>query len=202
MYTKYSFADLADFMALWGHALLDPARTAKKLVLPAFDAEAGSDATFETIRCNDTAYKGTPADLVERSAKAGQAYPLTGWDTIEDDCVFWKRPALTLKRPTGAGLPRLLMIQSEHDPATPYEGALLAHKKYKNSRLVTVKGEGDHGIYAGDNPCVNKIVESYLVDGKYPAKDLNCTSPGIANARTTGGHNFLQLLTEIDASLR
>lgn len=201
LYTKYYFADLAGFMSAFGHAVLDPARLAKKLVLPAFDEEAGTFATFNAIRCNDTKYKGTPADLVTSSAKLGKAYPLIGWDTIEEDCAFWKRPALTLKRPVGTG-PRLLMIQSEHDPATPYEEALLAHKKYKNSRLVTVKGEGDHGIYAGDNPCVDKIVESYLVDGKYPAKDLSCTGPGIANARSAGGHNFLQLLTEIDASLR
>jgi pimeloyl-ACP methyl ester carboxylesterase len=201
LYTKYDFADLAAYMAEWGNALLNPARTTKKLVLPAFDEGAGEYATFDAIRCNDTAYKGGPADLVAHSAELGQAYPLVGWDTIEDDCVFWKRPAGTLKRPIGAGLPRLLMIQSEHDPATPYEGALLAHSKYENSRLVTVKGEGDHGIYAGDNPCVDKIVESYLVDGTYPAKDLSCAGAGIADARTAGGHNFLRLLTDIDESL-
>jgi hypothetical protein len=71
----------------------------------------------------------------------------------------------------------VLMVQSVRDPATPLEGAQRAHRNFKNSVLLTVEDEGDHGIYGFNNKCVNDVVERYLVDGIPPAKDLSC--PGI-----------------------
>jgi hypothetical protein len=131
-------------------------------------------ATFYTTTCNDTAYRGTVKDLIRTSGILGKKYPLIGSSTISDPCVFWKRPALSLKKPTGRGVSGALMVQSVHDPATPYEGALNAHKHYAGSRLLTVTGEGDHGVYAGGNACVDRIVDGYLIDGKLPRKDLSC----------------------------
>ncbi|GAA3201528.1 alpha/beta hydrolase [Actinocorallia longicatena] len=132
------------------------------------------DATFYAITCNDTAHRGTPKQLAARSAKLGKKYPLIGWSTIIDPCQYWKRrPGLALKRP-GRNLPGMLMVQSVHDPATPYEGALKAHRVLRNSRLLTVKGEGDHGVYFSGNACVDRIVEAYLIDGRFPKKDLTC----------------------------
>jgi hypothetical protein len=69
------------------------------------------------------------------------------------------------------------MVQSVRDPATPLEGAQRAHARFANSRMLTVRDEGDHGIYGFSNDCVSDVVESYLVDGVVPAKDLSC--PGV-----------------------
>ena len=69
------------------------------------------------------------------------------------------------------------MVQSVRDPATPLEGAQRAHRKFANSRMLTVRDEGDHGIYGFGNDCVSDVVESYLVDGVVPGKDLSC--PGV-----------------------
>ncbi|WP_432142379.1 alpha/beta hydrolase [Streptomyces sp. bgisy084] len=49
-------------------------------------------------------------------------------------------PAAPRVRVTGKGLPTTLMLNSEHDPATYYEGALAAHRALRGSRLFTVTG--------------------------------------------------------------
>jgi hypothetical protein len=67
------------------------------------------------------------------------------------------------------------MVQDTHDPATPYEGAVLAHKAFANSRLLTAVDQGDHGVYAlSGNACVDTVVEAFLVDGITPPTDVTC----------------------------
>ncbi|MFC9970181.1 alpha/beta hydrolase [Spirillospora sp. NPDC127200] len=148
---------------------------------PAWDADT---ATFYSVTCNDTPRTGTVKSLVAGSAKAGRAYPLIGYATISDPCQYWKRPkAKALPKPTGKGVPPVLMVQSTHDPATPYEGAVNAHRRFAGSRLLTVTREGDHALYAGGNACVDRVVDAYIVNGVLPKKDLSCkgtpmSSPG------------------------
>ncbi|MER6365502.1 alpha/beta hydrolase [Kitasatospora sp. NPDC001527] len=95
-------------------------------------------------------------------------------------CASWPAPTAPPVRVTGAGLPPTLMLNSVHDPATPVEAALSAHRALRGSRLVTVTGNGDHGQYPGPNPCVRSIVESYLLTGTIPPADLTCPSPEAA----------------------
>jgi hypothetical protein len=64
------------------------------------------------------------------------------------------------------------MVQGEHDPATPIEGARRAPAALAGSRTLTVTNEGDHGLYSGGNSCVDDRVESYLVDGVVPAANV------------------------------
>jgi len=132
-------------------------------------------STFMAITCNDTPWHGGRAALVEDSAKQGAKYPLLGWATISQPCASWDRPALTMPTPSGAGVPPILMVQDTHDPATPYEGALLAHQSFANSRLLTAVDQGDHGVYAlSGNTCVDTVVEAFLVNGTTPASDVTC----------------------------
>ncbi|WP_106402496.1 alpha/beta hydrolase [Actinocorallia populi] len=174
LYSKYFFEYLAGFLADLSEASnAREARAARR----AHNPYAGQTPTFMNIGCNDTPTKRTPEELVTYSGQAGPKYPLMGYARLFDSCVYWKRPSgqLKLPLPVGRGLPKVLMIHSVGDPATWYGGAVQAHKAYRNSRLVTVRNEGDHAIYAGDNPCVNAVVEKYLIDGVYPKKDLSCS---------------------------
>jgi hypothetical protein len=97
----------------------------------------------------------------------------------ENPCFYWDRPALELPVPTGKGLPTTLMVQSTHDPATNASLAAAAHQRYAGSRLLTITGEGDHGIYGGVNKCADKIINSFLTTGVAPARDLSCKGEGI-----------------------
>ena len=107
----------------------------------------------------------------------GARWPFFGHYQLAGPCTFWDRPNVTLKQPTGIGVAPTLMVQAERDAPTPIEGARKAHAGFAGSRMLTVKDEGDHGIYGFDNACVNDVVERYLVDRVTPAGDLSC--PGV-----------------------
>ncbi|WP_067477503.1 alpha/beta hydrolase [Actinomadura hibisca] len=197
MYSKYEFSEVARVLSVLRRytgvkvrsaaAPADLARSIEKLRKrwsplrveeePAWDADT---ATFYSVTCNDTPRTGTVKNLVARSAKAGRAYPLVGYAMISDPCQHWKRPKVkALPKVTGKGVPPVLMVQSTHDPATPYEGALNAHRRFAGSRMLTVTREGDHGLYASGNNCVDRVVENYIVNGVLPKKDLSCKGTGM-----------------------
>ncbi|WP_433168321.1 alpha/beta hydrolase [Kribbella sp. CA-247076] len=140
------------------------------------DAEG---ATFTAVTCNDTPWPQGREYGDQLAARLGPKYPLIGWGMNENPCFYWDRPNLTMPQPTGQGLPTTLMVQSAHDPATPYELAASAHSRYAGSRLVTVSREGDHGVYGGVNKCADAIVNKFLTTGKAPAKDVTCAGEGI-----------------------
>ena len=133
-----------------------------------------SDATYLAVTCNDTRWSGGREGLVARSWRAGTRYPLIGWSTIDQPCAFWEPPSSPLHPARGAGVPSVLLVQSERDPATPVEGARRAAERFAGARLMLVTGEGDHGLFAGGNDCVNRAVEGFIVDGVLPAAGATC----------------------------
>ncbi|HEY3556586.1 MAG TPA: alpha/beta hydrolase [Kribbella sp.] len=141
--------------------------------------DGGEDATFTAITCNDTPWPQGREYGEQLSARLGPHFPLVGWTMSEIPCFQWDRPNLTMPTPTGKGLPTTLMVQSVHDPATNYGLAVAAHRRYAGSRLVTVTGEGDHGVYGGVNRCADRIVNTFLTTGTAPANDVSCAGEGI-----------------------
>ncbi|WP_312877683.1 alpha/beta hydrolase [Lentzea indica] len=161
------------------------------------DAEFG---TLYSIICNDTPFRGDRKYLERDAVRDGAKWPLFGYYQIMGPCAFWDRPNVNLKQLTGIGVAPTLMVQSVRDAATPLEGAQRAHKNFKNSVLLTVENEGDHGIYGFDNSCVNDIVERYLVDGVTPAKDLTCQGVPLPAPGGTAGNPLAkarQLATQL-----
>ena len=144
---------------------------------PAPDA---ADATFLATTCNDTAWSRGEAFWSGVGERQGSRYPLVGWTTSLQPCGYWNRPALSLPVPDGRDLPPVLLVQTEHDPATSYEGALKTHAALPSSRLVTVAGDGDHGVYgAAGNTCVDELVDAFLTTGAAPAGDVSCATTGV-----------------------
>ncbi|GAB6899963.1 alpha/beta hydrolase [Kineosporia succinea] len=158
-----------------------------------FSSDASS-AVFMAVTCQDTPWTVNRDTLVASSAQLGAKNPLIGWSTLNQPCAFWKRSTTTaanLIRPTGRGVPEVLMVQSVHDPATPMEGAKEAEEHFAGARMLTVKGEGDHGLYAGGNSCVDRKVDAFILEGKLPAKDVTCLGtampdPGFSPMRAAG----------------
>lgn len=167
--------------ALRRQALAGRAREARALgrfggTLPL--APDAFQATFAAITCNDTPWQGDRTTLVAESQRQGEAHPLLGWHQLSSSCIFWDRPPVELKPPTGVGVPPVLMVQTERDPATPIEGARRAAEGFAGARLLTVTDDGDHATYAiRGNECVDRTVEAYLVDGVLPAEGATC--PGL-----------------------
>lgn len=136
------------------------------------------DASFWSIPCNEGPWIGNRQTAIKQSQKfIDQQLPLLGAGWLIQPCIFWNHPPVPLPVLDGKGVPSLLIVESEHDPATPIEGAKRAHKAFAGSRMITVTGEGDHGIYAAGNAAVDKVVEDFLVDGIVPNDQ---SLPGVA----------------------
>ncbi|RBM23745.1 alpha/beta hydrolase [Prauserella sp. PE36] len=196
LYDKASFPDLADYLVsvrtLAGDGATDAEQAAalekvaayvpdaevigpQPLIVPGEYADA-YDASFWTIPCNEGRWYGNRHSVVRQSEELGQEYPLLGWGWLVQPCIFWENRPMKLPELDGEGVPPVLIVQSEHDPATPIEGARRAHEAFEGSRMLTITDEGDHGIYAGGNACADDVVEDYLVDGVVP-EDRSC--PGM-----------------------
>ncbi|MCE7000641.1 alpha/beta hydrolase [Saccharothrix sp. S26] len=191
-YSKYSFPQAAEILSALGRPA--PGLSAASAAAPARYPDAAA-ATLYGITCNDTRFRHNRATLAAEAERLGEKYPLFGYYQRLAPCAFWHRPPLELKEPTGHGVPPVLMVQSERDPATPLEGARKAHRAFAGSRLLTVTDEGDHGVYAFGNPCVDEVVEAFIVDGRVPPRDLTCpgmplpdpTAPTAASTRPVLG---------------
>ncbi|SDF99331.1 TAP-like protein [Lentzea fradiae] len=170
IYSKYSFEAAASKLAQLAGST--PALMTAQASFP--DAPL---ATQLSILCNDTKFRGDRKYLERDAAADGAKWPLLGYYQIMGPCAYWDRPNVNLKRPNGHGVTPTLMVQSERDAPTPIEGARKAHAGFAGSRMLTVKDEGDHGIYGFDNECVNDVVERYLIDRVTPPRDLSC--PGV-----------------------
>ncbi|MFE5738052.1 alpha/beta hydrolase [Streptomyces celluloflavus] len=91
-----------------------------------------------------------------------------------DSALNPRRP-LDVRTAPGA-LPPVLLLAAERDAATPYPGALELQRRLPGASLVTENGAGTHGIAFGDNDCVNRYVEAYLLDGKVPGERVYCAA--------------------------
>jgi hypothetical protein len=74
----------------------------------------------------------------------------------------------------------MLMVQSELDPATAYEGSPRTHQDTaRATRFVAIDDEGMHGQYVGGpSACTEAIGDRFVFGGELPGKDQVCgTSP-------------------------
>ena len=83
------------------------------------------------------------------------------------------------------------MVNSVGDPSTPYAGALRAHHGFRNSRLLTIRDEGDHVSYGRNgNPCVDQAIHDFLLDGHLPHRDIECPGQPLPEPSASGlGHS-------------
>jgi pimeloyl-ACP methyl ester carboxylesterase len=176
--SKQAFPGLADFLVqlrtLTGSDAPEQAKAQARAAIADAPAEPAPNdallAVLTAVRCNDSPTPGDRESVIRRSQEfLDQGKLLAGgnWMFIQN-CIFWEGRPRPLPTLDGKDVPPVVMVQSANDPATPIEGARKAHAGFENSRLLTVTGEGDHGIYGYGNPTVDKVVDAYLVDGLVP----------------------------------
>ncbi|WP_044366186.1 alpha/beta hydrolase [Streptomyces natalensis] len=173
------FKNLATALTVLEHP--DTAPPAVKQTLAkalAHPVDAGFAADFFSVTCNDTPWNRSTAYWIAQSDRATRDHPLVGARMLAYSavCAAWPRSTAPRLHVTGRDLPPVLMLNSVHDPATYYEGALRDHRALPTSRLVTVVGGGDHGQFQNHNACVDNLVEGYLVNGTIPPTDTTCAA--------------------------
>ncbi|MEV0829881.1 alpha/beta hydrolase [Nonomuraea rubra] len=92
-------------------------------------------------------------------------------------CAFWPvRGGKPVDVRSSPKLPPFLMLQSRHDAATPYQGALQMARLFPRSRMVLERG-GNHGVSLAGNKCLDGHLAAYLRDGTLPRRDTTCAAP-------------------------
>jgi len=144
------------------------------------------------IACND--YDLNPHGFGEYQALAGLSKflaPHTGGRSVGANVVLacvGAPPASNPQRPLDIrNAPKILMENSQHDPATAYSWAVNAHRQSARTTVfVTYDGWG-HGVYDRSD-CTRTINDRYLVDLKLPAEGTHCAAvePSDASALTAG----------------
>ncbi|MDG4856653.1 alpha/beta hydrolase [Streptomyces sp. T-3] len=128
------------------------------------------------IICGDVAERRGVGSYWRAVEESRERYPLTGpLANNITPCEFWERPA---EAPTvlDNNVPALLLAATG-DPRTLYAGAEAMREQWPSSRLLTVQGARQHGLYGEyGNACVDERVNAYLRTGRLPAHDLTCES--------------------------
>jgi pimeloyl-ACP methyl ester carboxylesterase len=139
-------------------------------------AENGN-AVYTAVECADAKWPTSWQRWDRDNTKLNEQYPFMTWANawMNLPCATWRTKQQTpVDVKTGKGLPSVLIVQSTRDAATPYEGAVELHKRFKGSRLITEKDAGSHGVTGLKNPCINDRVDTYLLTGKVDDKDVTC----------------------------
>lgn len=179
MYSAKGLVTAAKFLGY-----LDEARDGDKIALyQAFGLLSnGSDSytdnrestTFMATTCNDTTWKKDQGYYVNRAHDLGPKYPLLGYSQVVNKCAYWPYKATNTKVDLSKS-PKIMMVNNTVDPATPYEGAVAAHRKADNTVLLTVNNQGNHGAVLGSkNKCVTDAAYGFLLNGALISKDSVC----------------------------
>lgn len=93
-----------------------------------------------------------------------------------DVCLKWPyHPKSNPKPFKAAGSDPILVVGTEYDPATPYDWAVRLEKNFDNARLLTWKGGEGHTAFLRGSSCIDQTITGYLVDGKVPDENAECT---------------------------
>ena len=158
------------------------------------------DGAFEAIRCQDGAWSSSQGYwnswLDRLDAKAPFIAPFMSTPA----CAWW--PAQTSMPKLPATLtPATLVVQSELDAATAYEGAAKAVQNRANTSMISVDDEGSHGVYPYLTSCVDDQVEAFMLHGTKPgtavceAKPLPLETQTFATGAELGGNGKLKVKT-------
>ncbi|MEU9146262.1 alpha/beta hydrolase [Streptomyces sp. NPDC048349] len=88
------------------------------------------------------------------------------------------RPAGTdfIRRIDRPGAPRMLLVGTRGDPATPYEWTEETAERLGSAVIVDYKGDGHTGYVS--SPCVREYVDHFLLDGRLPSGTRSCPAAG------------------------
>ena len=141
---------------------------------------AGSNSTLArlAINCLDYQVEGDMTSWAARDQEMEQVAPHFGQMAVISDlaCQSWGHTGTQPPKALHAkGAAPILVIGTTGDPATPYEWAKALAGQLESGQLLTWEGNG-HTAYAnaGHGPCITKAVDTYLLTGTMPKKDLTC----------------------------
>ncbi|MFD1048306.1 alpha/beta hydrolase, partial [Kibdelosporangium lantanae] len=141
---------------------------------------SGAQDAFTAIRCVDDPPVKDRAAVEDEARRIAAEVPKGFLDDDDDmkpaldSCAFWPAPnTMSPHEPKTPGLPKVLVISTTGDPATPYQSGVNLAKQL-NASLLTVEGTRHTGYLQGIM-CVDKIANDYLLRLTQPAADAKCS---------------------------
>lgn len=147
------------------------------------------NAVYTAVECTDSNWPTSWKKWDRDNTALHKKYPFLTWANawMNLPCATWGVPQQTpVDVKSRHGLPKVLIVQSTRDAATPYSGAVEAHRRLKGSELITEKDAGSHGVTNLVNPCINDRVTAYLVSGALDGHDVTCAPHTAPVPATTG----------------
>ncbi|MFF2195347.1 alpha/beta hydrolase, partial [Streptomyces sp. NPDC058157] len=189
LYAKTSWPDLAEALARAEEH--DDPTGLERLTAPPATAPAGTPsqvpadnatAALTAVNCADDPDRGDDkADPVTIAREIGELSPRFR----EVSEIFGPRQLMTLLscygRPAGTGFirridhpgaPRMLLVGTRGDPATPYEWTEETARRLGSAVVVDHKGDGHTGYPS--SACVRGYADGFLIDGRLPAGTRAC----------------------------
>jgi pimeloyl-ACP methyl ester carboxylesterase len=135
-----------------------------------------SAESIYAVNCLDHPGPSAEADVRRILPDLTAASPLFGefiaWGILP--CHYWPVSSDAKPGPVNApGAPPILVIGTTNDPATPYEWSVNLAEQLESGVMLTRVGDG-HTAYGSGNRCIDKAVETYLVDGDPPEDGKKC----------------------------
>jgi pimeloyl-ACP methyl ester carboxylesterase len=139
-----------------------------------------SPVAYHAVRCLDfpTGPDYDEMDVIETNF--GRAAPVFGptlaWSAAE--CSVWPARSQHPQGPVSArGVDSIVVVGSDHDPATPYSWSKSLVRQLGSARLLTREGDGHTGYLTG-NRCIDDLVDDHLLGRPLPRGDLRCDADG------------------------
>jgi pimeloyl-ACP methyl ester carboxylesterase len=138
---------------------------------------SNEEAANVAINCVDSGaphdisfYKGLATELAKSAPDFGAA---EAWGNLA--CAYWPIPAQGKPQAIRApGAPKILVVGSTDDPATPYVWAQAVARQLDNAALLTRDGSG-HTAYFFSS-CIRTDVDNYFATTRVPPAKTVCQS--------------------------
>jgi len=131
---------------------------------------------FPGVACSDSDDPDSYKRWTEAGASAAEVFGYFGrlWTWASSICANWPgrdddRYAGPFDRMTNRPV---LVVGTKFDPATRYQGALIAHDLLPNSALLTVHGWAHGAIFL--STCADQVMAAYLIHRTTPAEGTVC----------------------------
>ncbi|WP_170207484.1 alpha/beta fold hydrolase [Luteibacter pinisoli] len=150
------------------------------------------------VRCNDTPWERSPGYWWAMARSRVQRYPAGASNEMFGAlvCSHWddrrtRRPSLEPMHTA----PPFLMIQAQHDTATPLPSAIHVFNTFGNANLVVASHMTGHAILGSTRtPCVEQAAGRYLLHGELPERRfVSCEHVPVATPRADGPVNPLSV---------
>ncbi len=135
-----------------------------------------STAALYAVNALDRPDRPTAADSAVLAAQWSKEAPIFGaflaWGNLPFQ--YWSAPATDKPHPISApGSPKILVVGTTYDPATPYPWAQSLAKQLSQGVLLTRVGDGHTG-YGMGSACTDNAIDRYLLTGATPPVGTVC----------------------------